>query len=155
MKETLNSKAQEAIVIGWREWVDLPDWNLTGIRAKADTGARSSAIDVDHIEELPGDRVRFQVVANRKGEGRRRTIEAPVSRRSRVRSSLGDRHARIFVEATIILAGIALRTEIGLVDRSNMISRMLLGRRFLEGHFLVDSGRRYMHHNESHPQKAE
>lgn len=148
MKVDPDRQDEHRIVIGWREFVDLPEWGLFGIRAKADTGARSSAIDIDHLEELPGGKVRFQVVADRRGDGIRRTIEASLSRQSRVRSSLGDAYPRVFVETTVRLGGTVVRAEIGLVSRKNMISRMLLGRRFLEGIFLVDSGRRYIHRAE-------
>ena len=132
-------------IIGWRELVHLPEWGVHGIWAKADTGARSSAIDVNHVEELPGDRVRFEVVASRKDDGVHQWVEAPIARRSRVRSSLGDAHHRIFVHAVLELAGRQVETELGLVSRESMISRLLIGRRTLEGIFLVDSGRRYLH----------
>ncbi|NNE35750.1 MAG: hypothetical protein HKN13_10960, partial [Rhodothermales bacterium] len=54
-----------SVVIGWREWASLPEWDLE-LKAKADTGARSSAIDCSSIEELPGDQVRFTVRLSRK-----------------------------------------------------------------------------------------
>ncbi len=136
---------QDAIVIGWREYVSLPAWDLDGIRAKADTGARSTAIDVSHIEELPGNRVRFEVVASRGKVDRRVVVEADVVRRGHVRSSLGRGEDRLFVETELLVAGRTFQTQIGLVNRENMLSRMLLGRRTLEGAFLVDSGRTYIH----------
>ena len=132
-------------VIGWREYVHLPDWGFEFVRAKADTGARSSAVDVSHVEELPGDRVRFEVVARRGEREKRRMVEADILRRARVKSSFGRSHDRIFVEARITIAGRTIDTEVGLVNRENMLSRMLLGRRSLEGAFLVDSGRRFLH----------
>lgn len=132
-------------IIGWRELVHLPEWGVHGIWAKADTGARSSAIDVTHIEELPEDRVRFEVAASRRGDGVHQIVEAAIARRSQVRSSLGDAHQRIFVHATLELAGHRVDTELGLVSRESMISRLLIGRRTLEGIFLVDSGRQYLH----------
>ncbi len=63
-------------MIGWREYVDLPDWGLHAIRTKADTGARSSAIDVSHFEQLPDGWVRFEVVGSRGPCDERRVIEA-------------------------------------------------------------------------------
>lgn len=144
MQEKTSNTVSKTIV-GWRELIDLPEWDLFGIRAKSDTGARSSAIDVDHLEELPGDRVRFEVVASRDRTDRRRMVEAPVVRRTRVRSSNGDHHDRMFVQTTLKLAGVSFQTEIGLVSRENMISRMLLGRSSLEGLFIVDPSRRYIH----------
>jgi hypothetical protein len=134
-----------ATLIGWREYVDLPKWGIRKILAKVDTGARSSAIDVSHIEELPGDLVHFEVISDRGGELKRFPLEAPITRRSRVRSSFGTSHDRVFVEVTVRLAGRRFRTEVGLVNRENMICRMLLGRQSLERLYRVDPGRCYLH----------
>ena len=133
------------ILVGWREYVDLPEWKIRRILAKVDTGARSSAIDVSHVEELPGDRVLFDVIADRGGELERFPFEAPIARRTRVRSSFGTSEERVFVEVTVRLAGREFRTEVGLVDRENMLCRMLLGRKSLEKVFRVDPGRCYVH----------
>ena len=124
-------------MIGWREWVDLPDWGLR-IRAKADTGARSSAIDCAEITELAGDRVRFVVRLKRK-QTKLITLEEPVALRKHVRSSSGQGHDRIFVETTLELAGRSKRIMVSLVCRKRMIHRMLLGREALGGDFLIDS----------------
>ena len=123
--------------IGWREWVELPDWGLR-IRAKADTGAKSSAIDCGEIIELPGERVRFTVRLDRK-QKRLLTLEEPIQLRKRVRSSAGHGHDRIFVETTLRLGHVEQRILVNLVCRKNMIHRMLLGRETLSGPFLVDS----------------
>lgn len=128
---------KQAVVIGWREWAKLPDWNLE-LRAKADTGARSSAIDCSKIEELPGERVRFTVRLSRK-KNRNRTLEAPIAMRKRVRSSTGKGRDRFFVETTLLLGGHEKRILISLTCRKRMIHRMLLGREALAGSFLVDS----------------
>ncbi len=123
--------------IGWKEWASLPEWDLE-IRAKADTGARSSAIDCSNIEELPGDRVRFTVRLSRK-TNRNITREAPIAMRKHVRSSTGHGHDRLFVETTLRLAGREKKILISLTCRKQMIHRMLLGREALSGDFLVDS----------------
>lgn len=137
--------ASDLAIIGWREYVTLPDWNVGPIRAKADTGARSSAVDVSHLEELEGGIARFTLVPSRGDGERERVLEAPIVRRTRVRSSFGESHDRLFVETTLSLAGHTFLTEIGLVNRENMLTRMLLGRRSLENHFLVSSRRCYLH----------
>jgi len=128
---------KDLTIIGWREWVDLPDWGLH-IRAKADTGAKSSAIDCAEIVELPGERVRFTVRLSRKKD-RTITLEAPIKLRKRVRSSTGQGHDRIFVETTLRLGESEQTILVNLVCRKNMIHRMLLGRETLSGAFLVDS----------------
>lgn len=125
-------------VIGWREWVVFPDWSLR-IRAKADTGARSSAIDCAEISELPGNRVRFTVRLDR-NDRKLITLEAPVKLRKRVRSSSGQGNDRIFVETVMRLGEVEKTIVLSLVSRKTMIHRLLLGREALAGHFVVDSG---------------
>jgi hypothetical protein len=125
------------VIIGWREWASLPDWNLE-LRAKADTGARSSAIDCTKIEELPGERVRF-VVRLSKNSKRKITLEEPIAKRKKVRSSNGLTRDRLFVETTLLLAGRQKRILISLTSRKRMIHRMLLGREALADDFLVDA----------------
>lgn len=141
------AKAAQRQPIGYREYVDLPDWGVTRIKAKADTGAKISAIDVADLEELPGGRVRFDVVLSRAKRHRRVTVEAKVHRRTVVRSSLGDSHHRLTVLTTIRIGPVEKAVEVGLVCRKNMICRMLLGRQALAGDFLVDSGRAYLYGN--------
>lgn len=128
----------ELTTIGWREWVSLPDWGLE-MKAKADTGAKSSAIDCSSIEELPGERVRFTIRMSR-NTGEEITHEEPIALRKRVRSSTGHGHHRLFVETTLVLAGVEKKILVSLTCRKKMIHRMLLGREALSEHFLVDSG---------------
>jgi hypothetical protein len=131
---------REPLRIGWSEPVDLPEWGIRGLRAKVDTGARTSALHVENVEERPRGRVRFEVVLDRRREGRVR-VEARVRRRARVRSSTGQWTTRTFVATRLELGPLARDIEIGLVDREQMIHRMLLGRAALAG-CLVDPGRR-------------
>lgn len=130
-------------IIGWRERVNLPDWGIRRLLAKADTGAAHSAIDVGRLELIEEDRVAFDVVISRKTLATQR-IEAEVVRRSVVKSSLGDRHDRLYVATTLELGPVRKTVEIGLVERSEMICRMLIGRSALTPECLVDSGRRYL-----------
>jgi len=124
-------------IIGWREWVEFPEWGMR-IRAKADTGARSSAIDCAEITELPAGRVRFTVRLDRR-EKKLVTLEDEIRVRKHVRSSTGHGHDRIFVETTLRLAGVEKRILVSLVCRKAMINRMLLGREALGADFLVNS----------------
>lgn len=128
---------KELTIIGWREWASLPEWDLE-IRAKADTGARSSAIDCSSIEELPDNRVRFTMRLSRKTE-RNQICEAPIAMRKHVRSSMGHGHDRLFVETTLRLGGREKQILVSLTCRKRMIHRMLLGREALAGDFVVDS----------------
>ena len=132
------------VLIGWTEYVDLPDWGVRRLLAKVDTGARSSALHVEDIRELPRGIVRFDVVLHREHRDRRVHVRARVTRRSRVRSSNGELSPRLFVETTLRLGGVEKPIEVGLVDRAKMIHRMLLGRAALAGPFLVDVDHRML-----------
>jgi hypothetical protein len=132
------------VVIGWVEFVDLPEWRIHRLRAKVDTGARSSALHVENIRELKNGRVRFDVRLHRRKTERRVSVEAPITRKSPVRSSMGHSTTRIFVEARVRIGATEHTVELSLVDREKMIFRMLIGRSALAHHYLVDAGRRYL-----------
>jgi hypothetical protein len=131
-------------VIGWKETVDLPDWGIESILAKSDTGARRSALDVDNIIELPGGRVQFDIVIDRKDRNHTRTVIAPINHQTHVRSSNGEQHERYFVRTMVLIHGRAKKVEFSLVSRSSMVCRILLGRKALEGDFLVDSSLKHV-----------
>lgn len=131
----------EPLVIGWTEYVELPDWGVTRLRAKVDTGARSSALHVENIEELPRGQVGFDIVLHRK-QGRRVHVRTQIARRGWVRSSSGHRTRRIFVRTRLRIGPISREVEVSLVDRERMIHRMLLGRTALSGGILIHPGQR-------------
>jgi hypothetical protein len=136
--------APEPLIIGVTEYVDIPQWRILSLRAKIDTGARSSALHVENIRELGAGRVRFDVRLSRHQSDRRVTVEAPIARRGRVRPSSGELEARIFVAVKVRIGPVEREIELSLVDRGRMIFRMLIGRRALAHAFLVDPSRRYV-----------
>jgi len=129
--------------VGWREFVSLPCWGVDRIRAKVDTGARSSALDVRRIHEAGDERVVFDLVVSRKPL-RTITCEADIVRRAHVKSSSGDGRDRIFVRTRMRLGEVEKEIEVGLVCRKHMICRMLIGRRALRPEFVVDTEHRYL-----------
>jgi hypothetical protein len=134
------------LVIGVTEYVDIPAWRILRLRAKIDTGARSSALHVENIRELGAGRVRFDVRLSRNESERRVTVEARIARRGQVRPSSGEQEERIFVAVKVRIGPVEREIELSLVDRGRMIFRMLIGRRALAHAFLVDPGRRYLLH---------
>jgi hypothetical protein len=132
-----------SFIIGWAEYVSIPDWNVQRLRAKMDTGARSSALHVENLEEIGHGRVRFDVRLHRKDRDRRVSVEAPITRRGRVRPSSGVAEDRIFVTAVIQIGPVKQEIELSLVSREKMIFRMLIGRSALAHAFMVDVSRRY------------
>ena len=131
-------KTKKPAVIGWKETVDLPEWGIQSILAKSDTGARRSALDVEDIVELPGKRVQFNIVLDRKDRTRTKTVVAAIDHQTHVRSSNGEKHERYFVRTTVKIHGRTKEVEFSLVARNSMVCRILLGRKALEGDFLVD-----------------
>lgn len=134
-------------VVGWRERVDLPDWGVKRILAKIDTGALTSSIHVEHLEEIGPDRVRFEVVVARATKTRpERTVrvETDLVRTARVRPSTGKLQRRPVVEALVQIGPVQRRVELSLVSREKMLCRMLLGRTALAGCVLVDASQTYM-----------
>jgi hypothetical protein len=136
--------APQPALIGWAEYVDIPQWNIKRLRAKMDTGARTSALHVENIRELGRGRVQFDVRLHRRHIDRRVTVEAPIKRRGRVRPSSGVPQTRIFVSARVWIGSTEQEIELSLVDRERMIFRMLIGRSALAHHFLVDVSKRYL-----------
>ncbi|MEM7626603.1 MAG: RimK/LysX family protein [Planctomycetota bacterium] len=130
--------------IGYQEYVDLPSWGVRRLLAKADTGARSSALDAKDITELPGDRIRFDLVLSRRDRENIVTVEAPIVRHTRVKSSHGHTTERYVVAVELHVGDEAKTIEATLVSRKTMICRMLLGRTALGTTFLVDSSRRFV-----------
>ncbi len=137
------SEQESKLIIGWREMVSIPEWGIANLHAKMDTGARSSAIDVASSQILPKGRIRFEVVLDRKKKDRNRIIEASISRRTSIRSSTGETRNRLMVLVHVKIGPIVKLVEFSLVCRKNMLCRVLLGRRALEGDFLIDSTRKY------------
>ncbi len=132
----------EQKIIGWAEYIDFPEWGVFGVKTKVDTGARSSALHVEDLEYQPHGRVRFDVIYSRKPPYRRKSVEARVLKRSRVRSSNGEYNERCFVRTTIRIGDVDREIELSLVSREKMLFRMLLGRKALEKQFLVNVNHR-------------
>ena len=138
------STRNELVRIGWRERVDLPTWGLAGVRAKIDTGARTSVIDVAQIETIDEGHVRFEVVWRLRPDRLTKWIEAEAVRTSRVKPSTGELQERVVCVTTLRIGEIERQIELALVCRQNMRCRMLIGRKALEGVFLVDPSRAHI-----------
>ena len=133
-------------VIGWREWVGLPDFGIRSIKVKVDTGARSSslhAFDLEYFERHGDTWVRFQVHPVQRRSVKTVEVEAAVLEHRSVRSSSGKASRRPVIVANVSLMGITWPVELTLASRDEMGFRMLLGRQAFRHRFLVDAGRSY------------
>lgn len=147
--EGRSNDATTAMIIGWRERVDIPEWNLKGVKAKIDTGARTSAIDVAQYELIDDGHVRFEVVSRVRPERRTKWVVARLSHTTRVRPSTGDLQERIVCSVPVRIGPFEQAIDVSLVCRRRMLCRMLIGRSALAGHFLVDPSRKYLLKRES------
>ena len=135
------------VVAGWREWVRLPGLGVGPVKAKLDTGARTSALHAFDLTSFTRDGagwVRFSVHPWQRSADDAVYVECPVHDRRRVRSSTGHTQERIVVLTEVELLGHTITTEMTLTRRDTMGFRMLVGREALRQGFLVDSGSSYL-----------
>jgi hypothetical protein len=131
------------VVVGWREWVCLPSLGIARLKAKVDTGARTSALHAVAVERLGRRRVRFSVYPHQRDTEARVDTEAELVDERLVRSSSGAAELRPVVRTTLELAGQRFECEFTLTDRALLGFRMLLGREAIRRRFLVDPGSSY------------
>lgn len=132
---------------GWREWVQLPGIGIPWIKAKLDTGARSSALHAYDVKEFTRDGahwVRFRVRPWQESTDDETVVELPVHDRRRVRSSSGHVQERVVVLLRVVMIGREVEAEVTLTDRDPMGFRMLIGRQALRHGFVVASDRSYL-----------
>lgn len=142
-----SSKQSNKPTIGWREWLVLPDLGIKFIKAKIDTGARSSSLHAVNIrlEERDGQRwAAFQVNPVQRRDDWVIDSAAPVIETRSIRSSSGETQLRPVIRTRIILQGLSYEIDLTLADRREMGFRMLLGREAFRRRFLIDPGRSYL-----------
>lgn len=134
-------------VIGWREWVALPELGLPAIKAKIDTGARTSALHAFYVEPFRRrgkELVRFGIHPLQRRESIVVHCKAAVADRRRVSDSGGHHEMRFVIETSIAVADETWPIEITLTNRDTMMFRMLLGRTAMAKHVVIDPARSYL-----------
>lgn len=114
----------ERTPLGWREWIGLPELDIPRIKAKIDTGARTSALQGDTEREVQ--------------------CEAPVKDRRVVRDSGGHEELRYVIDTQVEIGEDRFRAEMTLTDRDTMAFRILLGRTALRARYVIHPGRSYL-----------
>lgn len=128
-------------VLGWREWVRLPELGVDRIKVKVDTGARSSSLhayDVERVERDGETHLRFGIHPVQRDDSVVVEAEVPLHEERKVRPSTGRQAVRPVIVTDLEVAGRRFPVEITLANRDRMGFRMLLGREALAGRFLVD-----------------
>lgn len=141
-------------IIGWRELVALPTLGISKIKAKIDTGARSSALHAFHLEKFERDHrvmIRFQVHPRQRDSKTTITAEAELLEYREVRNSGGAAQLRPVILTDVELGQQRWQIELTLTNRDVMGFRMLLGRQAVRRKFLIDPGKSFIqsrHHRE-------
>lgn len=134
-------------MIGWREWLSLPDLKISEVKAKIDTGARSSALhafDVEVFERQAQKFVRFKVNPHQHNSADVVAAEAELLEMRSVRDSGGHEQLRPVIKTAVVLGQHRWPIELTLTNRDVMGFRMLLGRQAVRQRFLIDSGQSYL-----------
>jgi hypothetical protein len=134
-------------VIGWREWVSLNELGITKIKAKVDTGARTSALhafSLNPFTENGKNRITFEIHPLQHNKNDVITCTADVIDRRDVTDSGGHTEKRFVIITPLTIAGQTWPIEITLTERENMLFRMLLGRSALRKHFIVNPARSFV-----------
>lgn len=134
--------------IGWNEWCALPALGLPAIKAKVDTGAKTSALHAYDIEPFIRDGekwVRFSIHPLSGNSKLEKKCEAPLIDKRNVTSSNGERERRYVIKTPITIGEVTIEAEITLTSRHKMEFRMLLGREALrKGKFLVHPAKSFL-----------
>lgn len=133
--------------IGWREWLTLPELNIPWLKAKIDTGARTSTLHACFIEEFKRDGtlwVRFNVHPLQKTKTPLCQCEAPVKAIRCISDSGGHREERYVIETLLSCGEQSWPIELTLTNRDTMLFRMLLGRTAMRKSFVVDPEKSYL-----------
>lgn len=133
--------------VGWREWIRFPDLDLPPIKAKVDTGARTSALHAFDLRRETRDGVEwavFEVHPHQRDDETSMTVAAPIVDERAITSSNGDVEDRLVVRMRVTLGERDHDIEVTLTNRDSMGFRMLLGRTAIAGTALVDPSHSYL-----------
>lgn len=137
----------DLLIFGWREWVHLPELGLPALKAKVDTGARTSALhafDVREFQEKGVHRVEFRMHPRQRDNVTETVCVADVFDRRVVTDSGGHKEERWVIKTLLVIGPHRWPIEITLTARDDMQFRMLLGRSAIKRRALVDSARSYV-----------
>jgi hypothetical protein len=128
-------------VIGRNEEVELPEYGLTGVQAKIDTGAYRSSLHCESIKIVRKGStkyIKFVPLRPKEKGFNGKPVYVPYQAKKKVKSSTGQTEERYVIRTKVKLFGKEITTDFTLADRSKMKFPMLLGRKFLKGRFMVD-----------------
>lgn len=140
-------KQPALITLGWREWISLPTLGISSIKAKVDTGARTSALHAYFVEPYVKENVhyvRFGIHTNQNNNEQKIICNAPLLEERTITDSGGHAELRYVIETTIIIGNLERMIEITLTNRDTMKFRMLVGRTALNDFYSVNPAASYL-----------
>ncbi len=136
-----------SLIIGWREWVSLPELGLPAIKAKVDTGAKTSALHAFRIKRITHDgrdSVHFYIHPLQKNSTLVQECIAPILDQREVTDSGGHKELRYVIESRLSIGKFAYNIEMTLTARDDMRFRMLLGRQGIRPSMLVNASESFL-----------
>lgn len=134
-------------IIGRLEYIDFPEWGLSDIEAKVDTGAFTSSLHCHHIEPYRYQEeqwVRFNLLDPSHETYNEKLFKLPIHKRKTIKSSNGQTEERIIIKTKLKLFDKVFKAELSLTDRSEMKYPVLLGRKLIRNRFLVDTSETFL-----------
>lgn len=147
-KYIIKSQIRKKNIIGWREWVDLPDLGINKIKAKIDTGARTSTLHAFDINLFKSSnnklKVRFRVHPIQRDDNYILNCEADLLDRRFVKNSGGDTESRYIIKTMLCISNSVCPIELTLTNRTFMGFRLLLGRTAFHNKFLINPNKSFL-----------
>jgi hypothetical protein len=137
----------DKIILGWREWVSLPQLNLPAVKAKIDTGAKTSALHAFYVRSYQKesvDMVKFLIHPIQANANFQVECHAIILDQRKIADSGGHKEMRYVVKSMITIGDRSWPIELSLTNRDTMRFRMLLGRRAMEHSALVEPSASYL-----------
>lgn len=143
----MSSNKRSLATIGRLEPIDFPEWDIVNIDAKIDTGAYTSSLHCHRIESFEKDGkpyVRFNLLDPSHEIYNDKLFKLPVYSTKTIKSSNGTTEKRFIIKTIIRVLDRELEAELSLTNRSEMRYPVLIGRKLISGHFLVDPSKKYL-----------
>ncbi|MDX1902263.1 MAG: RimK/LysX family protein [Gammaproteobacteria bacterium] len=143
----ISADLKTQLTIGWREWVALPELGIHRIKAKIDTGARTSALHAFALRpfrENNQNKISFDIHPIQHNRDVVITCTADIIDRRMVSDSGGHTEERYVIMTPLLIGSHTWPIEITLTERDSMLFRMLLGRSAIRNHFMINPGKSFM-----------